>query len=450
MKKTSWYAVLGTLLVVLVLSFLCTQFLLPLINEKTYSETNCLNDQITNEMDVYDIAKLYRDSNATCAVIVKGQSTEISNSYISSLGSGVAIASKGYEIQTSENTYVASKGSYIATNYHVIEMFDSDAYTNCSASIMVENEMTYPAEVLWYNKDLDVAVLYCDDLNMDYVRMADRSIYCSSQDKLDYEQIFTIGSPLDTMYINRLTVGNVASNNDLTMVTAKVIYPYNSNGEMKYHTMIGNSIGISTTVVDNVYEDVVDVSLGISSGNSGGGCFDSNGVLVGLTTLGSDVDETGGNQMNGVVPIYPVLEVLDRLIIENELKQNQTIVDFEKLGLTGIDATEASYVSYMRTETKYSYYFLDDNFYDKTSYANDFAFSESGYYILSNSNQYSALSAIERGCVIKSCQINNGENLIIDSRNDLIYVLLQIENGDSLTINFNNSQGKSSQATITF
>ena len=102
MKKTSWYAVLGTLLVVLVLSFLCTQFLLPLINEKTYSETNCLNDQITGEMDVYDIAKLYRDSNATCAVIVKGQSTEISNSYISSLGSGVAIASKGYEIQTSE------------------------------------------------------------------------------------------------------------------------------------------------------------------------------------------------------------------------------------------------------------------------------------------------------------------------------------------------------------
>ena len=147
MKKTSWYAVLGTLLVVLVLSFLCTQFLLPLINEKTYSETNCLNDQITGEMDVYDIAKLYRDSNATCAVIVKGQSTEISNSYISSLGSGVAIASKGYEIQTSENTYVASKGSYIATNYHVIEMFDSDAYTNCSASIMVENEMTYPGQV---------------------------------------------------------------------------------------------------------------------------------------------------------------------------------------------------------------------------------------------------------------------------------------------------------------
>ena len=448
MKKTSWLSILGTLVVILVLSFLCTQFLLPLINEKTYSETNCLNDQVTDTMDFYDIAKLYRDSNATCAVIVNGQSTEVSNSFVSSLGSGVAIASKGYEIEASDNSYVASRGSYIATNYHVIEMFDSDKYKNCSVSIMVEDETTYSCELLWYNKDLDVAVIYCDDLNMDYVRMADRSIYCSEQDKLDYGDIFTIGCPLDTMYINRLTTGNVASNNDLTMVTAANIYPYETNEGMKYHENV-NGFGLSTKVIDNVYEDVIDVALGITSGNSGGGCFDENGLLIGLTTLGSDVDETGGNQMNGVVPIYPIIEVLDRLILENELKQSQTILNFEELGLVGIDEIEAGYITYMKTETNYGYYFLDENFYD-SSYYSDFSFTGDGYYILSNSNKYSAISSIERGCVITSCQINSGETLTVNTRNDFLYILLQVENGDSLTINYNNDSGRSAQASISF
>ncbi len=448
MKKNSWLMVLGSLIMVLVLSFFCTQFLFPLFKTRTYSETNCLTDSITEDMDVYDIAKLYRDSNATVAVIVKGQSSESGN-YVTSLGSGVSVASKGYETTSLSEKCVANKGSYYVTNYHVIEMYDNSRYKSVSVSIMVEDENTYSCEVLWFNKELDLALIYCDTLNSDYVKMEDRWIACDENKKLDYETIFTIGSPLDTMYINRLTVGNIASNNELTMVTVKSIYPYSSNGRISYYEYMSSNFAFSTTVLDNVYEDVIDVSLGITSGNSGGGCFTEDGVLIGLTTLGSDADETGGNQMNGVVSIYPVIEVLDKMILKNEMQENEVIIDIKSLGLVGMDAYEAVYSSYIKSQTSYSYYFLNEAFYD-SSYSSDFNFSDDGYYILSNNNSYSALSSVSRGCIITSCQINNENLQTIADRNDLLYILLQVDSGDNLKINFKDEIGNVSSASLQF
>lgn len=445
MKKAG--SLIISLVVVFALAFLTTNYLLPLFenlfNKRTYSQTNCLTEMITEDMDIYDIAKSYRDGQATVAVKLSVKNV-IENEYYAPLGSGVCVASKGYKTSI-DNNLVASMGSYIATNYHNIEYFYNSDYADCSVSIMTEKEETYPCEIVWYNEDLDLALLYCDGVNINYVTMKDRSLFCEDNEKLDYEQVFAIGTPLDTEYINRLTIGNVASNNPMLFYTGQIIYPKtNFLGTPTGYTNTPTGSATGYEVLSNTYEDTIDVAVGITNGNSGGGCFDSNGYLVGLTTLGGNVDKTHGNQMNGVVPIYPIIEVLDKVIANNETQSNHSIYSLQNLNIIGFDAYEAGIVSakyYEAVENDYDlqYHFYDGKFYS-SSYASDFNFTKDGYYILSNGN--SALGTMTRGSVITSAQIDGQSKVDIVDRNDLIYLLLQIDNGDSVTFYYDNTSVK--------
>ena len=273
--------------------------------------------------------------------------------------------------------------------------------------------------------------------------MADRWINCEESDRLDYEDVFTIGTPLQLDYLNRLTFGNIASNNNYVFSTGLTIYPYTVNGSLKYSKYRGMA---GVTVSDNVYEDVIDIALGMTNGNSGGGLFDSNGVLVGLTTLGANVESTGGNQMNGAVPIYPVIEVLDKLIANNELGKNYRIYDLDELEIVGFDSLEASQVT---TIGSYSYYYFDEELYDASIYYDDFNFASSGFYVLQNSSSYSALSTISQGSVITSCQITGENSVEIIDRNDFLYFLLQIDDGDQVTFNYS-LNGRSQSVLVQF
>ena len=427
MKRT-WRAVVSTLLVVFIIAS-GINWLLPLFSSpRTYSETNCLTEQITSGMDSYDIAKLYRDGNATMAVKVYGVHTQTGKAY-SSLGSGVCIASKGYttSIKNGESNLVASKGSYIVTNHHVIDMVDNSSYSNTSISIVTEGEETYPCSLLWANKNLDLAILYCDEYNMNYITMKDIIIDCEEDEKFDYQEIFAIGCPLDEQdYLNRLTIGNIATNDVLEMYTTETYGMYN--------------------VVSNVYEDVVDIAVGITSGNSGGGCFDENGYLIGLTTLGTSESLTGGNQMNGMVAIYPIMTILDKLIENNEAGGNNTIYTLENIGLYGIDSIEAGIVSYQTIKNGTDWYYLNGQQYSSLSYSVAFQFADSGYYILKNSGA-SVFKTLTSGTIV-SCVDAEGKKWTINDRNDFIYFLLNLEKGDKITVNVKNGIGYVSQNAI--
>ena len=55
--------------------------------------------------------------------------------------------------------------------------------------------------------------------------------------------------------------------------------------------------------------------------------------------------------------------------------------------------------------------------------------------MLDNENLYSDLSLLVKDTVINSVSLN-GQLSIIENRNDLAYVLLKVQEGDSLEINF--------------
>ncbi len=439
MKRT-WLTLTFSMIFVLIISVFGANYLVPLLALRTYSETACLTDQIDESMDVYDIAKLYRDNCATVAVTVEGVNLEDGYTYMS-LGSGVCVASKGYETTSLDSNIVASRGSYLVTNYHVIDMIFSSEYVGQKIQVITENEQTYSASLLWSNKNLDVALLYCE-ANFDYVQMKDRIINPQEDERVDYEPVFTIGTPLDLSYLNRLTKGDIANNN--LMVLPNVEYVDDPDDNM----VIG---------LYNVYEDIIDISAGITNGNSGGGCFDENGILIGLTTIGLGVGSTGGNQMNGIVPIYPIIEILDKQISNKEKGTSLSVYTVETLGIKGFDSYEAYYVSsYYEigaedagpTGETHNYYYFEGEFYPVIFYQDDFEFSGDGYYILKNSS--TQLNSLPQGTVINTVTIN-GYNLInIIDRNDFIYALLQIDDGDLVEFACTGSFGQTFNKTIQF
>lgn len=414
MKRT-WATILATLILVFGLS--CgISLLVPLFRadeEVTYSETNCLTAQVTAEMEDYEIARLYRDGNATVAVKAR-----YNNHY--SLGSGVCIASNGYETAIKgpdgENL-VAKTGSYVVTNHHVVD-FGTTNYSSLSINLVTENEETPTCSVIWANKNLDIAILYTD-YNLNYVTMKDIIVNPAEGQRFDIQPIFTIGCPLDeSEYLNRFTNGFIGTNDLLSTYTTETI----SGSE----------------VLSNMYEDTIDITAGISSGNSGGGCFDEKGYLIGLNTLGTSEELTGGNQMNCAVPIYPVMQIIDRLIENKEYDGNNRIYTLEGIGLYGIDAYEASVAGLVTVSGKY---YLNGEYYSVNSYKNAFEFSNTGYYILKNSAS-TAFKTIVAGNTIASCTDADGVVHSIQDRNDFIYFLLGIENGDTVTITFANSTKK--------
>ena len=470
MNKKSFKGVIFLLAIILLISTCCYIFIIPLIkNNKSYSLTSCLNDQITENMDVYDIAKLYRD-NACVAVQVEGNNGIYR---YSSHGSGVCIASKGYETNLN---YVANKGSYIATNYHVIEWVYDENYNNVTVDIITEDESIYTnCEVVWASKDLDVAIVYCDDVNLNYVRMSDRVIECEDENKLDIEPIFTIGSPLSLQNLNDFTIGYVRSNNSMTEYTGFYKYYYQSGfgfsnswiGTENEEEIPNNTNYYSLIYIDNVYEDVVSMSVEISPGNSGGGVFDENGNLVGLATLSTSVSSTNGNQINGMVAVYPIMEVLDRVIYNNENTETKSIYDIETLGLIGIDSEEAYIIKTIKTQQENdedygsiiqtifefsNYYYLDGQYYSVDDYKSAFNFEDNGYYVISNTSDILNLGYITSGCIITKGTINseiNTETYNIENRNDFIYLLLNIDDGESVTFEYT-KDGIKSSITVQF
>lgn len=429
MKRNGFLAVVCLLVFIFSFSYLITNYVIPSLNTNkvTFSQTTCLTERVTDDMSIYDIAKLYRDSNATVEII--GSYSTGSSNY-SVLGSGVVVASTGYKTTSLDENIEASRGSYVATNYHVVEFMDESSYSNKTLKLRAEDEVQYPCSILWSNKNLDIAVVYAE-VSYNYVTMVDRWIDCDSSQRLDYEEIFTIGSPLEMQYLNRLTIGNIASNNEITMFTGEDVYTYTENGDMKY-SLTGSYPMKETTVVDNVYEEVIDIALGISGGNSGGGCFDAKGNLFGLTTLGTTVEQTDGNQMNGVVPIYPVMKVLDKLIANNETSSNYKIFTISDLGIVGLDSLEAYYSSYVKKQTSFSHYFINGKFYS-SFYDSIFDFEDDGYCVITNSETVSSLSNMRSGAVIASVK-KDGQNSQIKNRNDLLYFMLTLNEGDSFTI----------------
>lgn len=295
-------------------------------------------------------------------------------------GSGVAVAD----------------GGYLVTNFHVIYYLITNPETySLNLTMQIDGVLTEDigAELLWYNANLDIAVLKSAQ-NFDcFVEMADRWIEPAQNDKLRIaEEIWTLGTPFKKEYWGSYSEATISSA-DMRICTTSVAGSYFTHSNMIQHT------------------------APISSGNSGGPLFDNAGKLIGLNTCGcTDSDNAEANSLFFAVPIYPITIVLDKIIAADQNAE--------------ADAWQTP---------KLNVFAYDKNSAELSS--EGITFTESGAYIYSIANTTKAYDAgLRAGYIItgignENCtDASDASFAQINLIHDLAYKLMQYNSGDKIKV----------------
>lgn len=442
--KKGYVAVVMSLVIVLCLSFGCTILFSPLFSGKDrYKPSENLTASIEEGQSVQDIAKIYKQG--CVAVLCETKITQnLKVDHKIELGSAVCVASIGYSVNGGE--YKVSKGSYFVTNYHVVSYACDEEFSNYTTNIniVIDNgEYTsYPADVIWSNRELDMAVLYSSSQidGLKWIEYKDRSINVKEEDKLMFDKVFTLGTPLSLNFLNTLSIGYVSNTYPKMSNTIKNYYyiqtedeVIGSSNKFNFKDPADERKIVTTQVIENVYENLIMINLDITHGNSGGGLFDEKGYLIGLTTCGLDSDQTNGAQLNFATPIYPLSTILDRLILANETNSEDQIITYKSLGLSVCDYYMIS-ATLNVSDTKTPFYYIDGHMMSKNDSFVDF--EEDGVYICANYNTEGIITKLEKGKIITSIANNRGLKADIKNRNDLIFYLLNCKKGDIIEISF--------------
>ena len=171
---------------------------------------------------------------------------------------------------------VVSDDAYVVTNNHVIEGAEN--------IFIIVGEEEYPAELVATDADSDVAVLLCEGLDVPAATLGD-------SDQLSVgDWALVIGNPLGSEFSNTLTVGVVS----------------------------GLGRDVSSVGADTDVTNFIQTNAEINAGNSGGGLFNINGELVGITSMKlSNNGYFGAAAIEGIgfaIPINTVKDVADDLI----------------------------------------------------------------------------------------------------------------------------------------
>jgi len=183
----------------------------------------------------------------------------------------------GYQTTSaaSGSGFILTADGYIVTNYHVIS--DSDSVT-----VSTYDGSRYPAEIIGYDANNDIAVLKIDAEGLSPVVLG-------SSDALNVgDDVVAIGNPLGELTFSQ-TGGMVSAlDREVTM----------SNG---------------------ITMDLIQTDCAINSGNSGGALFNMYGEVVGITNAKYSGSRSGSASIDNIcfaIPIDNVRGIIES-IIEN-------------------------------------------------------------------------------------------------------------------------------------
>ncbi|MGI6689123.1 MAG: S1C family serine protease [Christensenellales bacterium] len=196
---------------------------------------------------------------------------------------------------------VVSPYGHVLTNHHVVE--DSEKIT------ITYDSKELDATLVTSDKDLDLAVLLVPGLELPAAPLGD-------SDALQIgEYAIVIGNPLGTRFERSVTLGVVSS----------VARTFTSSGRDRF--------GLRT----NQENQMIQVDAAISSGNSGGGMFNTLGQLQGVPTLKFDSNifsQTSIDNIGMCVPINvakplikTALEKYDADAVADAAAQNKAAAD---------------------------------------------------------------------------------------------------------------------------
>ena len=160
--------------------------------------------------------------------------------------------------------FFISADGYVITNHHVID-------GGTKVTVTTHDEQEYPAEIVGYEANNDLAVLKVAGENLPYA-----TIGSSSQLQVG-DQVVAIGNVLST-FASSLTVGYVS--------------------------------GVDRVVdTQGVAMNMIQTDVAINSGNSGGPLFNMRGEVVGITTAKFSGQSSSGVSIEGIGFAIPIDDV---------------------------------------------------------------------------------------------------------------------------------------------
>ena len=233
------------------------------------------------------------DINTVSAVVKKAMSSVVGITTVETqasifgnlnregLGSGVIVDSDGY----------------ILTNSHVIANGNANKIT-----VLFDNGEQAPAEVLWNDATLDLAIIKVDMTNLPVAELGD-------SDSLDVGEIaIAIGNPLGLEFQRTVTSGIISG--------------------------LNRSIQVDQS---NVIDNLIQTDASINSGNSGGPLLNKNGEVIGINTAKIQTAEGLGF----AIPINSAKVIIEEVINKGTFQtvvMGVTIRDIEEYqAILGID-----------------------------------------------------------------------------------------------------------------
>lgn len=182
----------------------------------------------------------------------------------------VAVSGTGFIYEKNDNEYL------LLTNYHVIEGGDKVTITMTSGEII-------ETKVVGYNEYEDIAILSFES-DKEYVvaQLGD------SEASRVGDTTFAVGAPLESTYSWTVTRGIISGKDRMVEVSVS-----------------------NTSAADYVMK-VLQTDTAINSGNSGGPLCNSNGEVIGITSLKLVSDGIEG--MGFAIPIERALDTVEKII----------------------------------------------------------------------------------------------------------------------------------------
>ncbi len=222
-----------------------------------------------------ETAVVKKSIDSVVGITTKSERTQLSlfgpqTGYVEGVGSGSIVSSDGY----------------ILTNSHVVDDGDAD-----EINVLLKDEKTMPAKLIWNDTTLDLAIIKVDGKNLPKIEFGD-------SDKMEVgSRVVAIGNPLGLELQSTVTSGIISG----------------LNRTVSFQT--GASM-----------DGLMQTDAAINAGNSGGALLNSEGQLIGINTA-----KAGNSDGIGfAIPSNLAKKIVDKVVKTGKFKSVY-------LGISGVD-----------------------------------------------------------------------------------------------------------------
>ena len=249
-------------------------FFTAILSIMLYSMYLGIEVDYTPNYDVERIVKLVEEKqenlNSIEDILDEATHSVVGISKLQSTGNSIFIEKSESKLGLGSGVIV-SKNGYILTNQHVA----GEKYSTCY--ITLENGKSYNGNVVWSDKDIDLAIVKINAQNLKSIKIGDSDNIKVAQ------KVYAIGNPVGFEFQRTVTAGIISGLNRTIRL---------SEEEATY------------------MEDLIQTDATINEGNSGGPLINESGEVIGVNS----VKITSAEGIGFAVPINSVKAILKSFI----------------------------------------------------------------------------------------------------------------------------------------